>query len=211
MIIIEGPDGSGKSTLVDKLSRHLKLPVAPRVVGSDTKPLLNLRQWTEENISKGFQPVIFDRHRLISEPIYGPAIKRRQNAEFYDLGWLSDMMWRFYQAQPVIIYCLPDIQLVYDNVHREETNNAAVKDHIGAIYAGYVARASMDFTRGVGRLYNYKVTRLDDIMGWVNWKLEERNLINGRRVQLPQQRSAEAVHPRSDDNGRSASARRHPH
>lgn len=209
MIIVEGPDGSGKTTLVERLAREIRLPIAAKVVGSDTKPLFDLRKWTEQNVEKGFQPLIFDRHRLISEPIYGPAMRSRQDASFYDLGWLSDMMWRFYQAKPIVIYCLPDIVTVRENVLREETDNSAVRDHIVAIYAGYVARASMDFTRGVGRLYNYKTTRLDDIIGWVNFKLEGR-VTNDQRVLLPRPR-LESVHPRADDGGRQPSARRPSH
>lgn len=210
MIIVEGPDGSGKSTLVDRLSRTLKLPVAGKVVGSDTQPLLDIKKWTEDNVSKGFQPVIFDRHRLISEPIYGPAMRRRQNGEFYDLTWLSDMMWRFYQAKPILIYCLPDILTVRMNVLDEGTDNAAVRDHIAAIYAGYVARASLDFTRGVGRLYNYKTTKLDDIVSWINFKLEGR-VTDDHRVQFPGPRS-EGVHPGADHRGSGPAAvrgRRH--
>lgn len=206
MIIVEGPDGSGKTTLVERLAREIRLPVASKVVASDTQPIVNIRDWTETNVHKGFQPVIFDRHRLISEPIYGPAMRRRQDAEFYDLTWLSDMMWHFYNAKPIIVYCLPDILTVRENVLREDTDNGAVRDHIAAIYAGYVARCAMDFTRGVGRLYNYKTTKFDDLVGWVKMQLEGRVTENDR-VQLPRPRS-EGVHPEADHRGRHATARR---
>lgn len=209
MIIVEGPDGSGKSTLVDILARKLRLPVAGKVVGSDTQPLVNIRDWTEDNVARGFQPVIFDRHRLISEPIYGPAMRKRQDPEFYDLTWLSNMMWMFYQAKPIIIYCLPDILTVRENVLREDTDNSAVRDHIVAIYAGYVARASIDFTKGVGRLYNYKTTKLDDLVGWVEYQLEGRITTNDR-VHFPGPRS-EGVHPAADDRGRRSAGRRTSH
>lgn len=205
MIIVEGPDGGGKSTLVKRLSAELSLPVAPKVVASDTTPVVDLRRWTEENVYQGFQPVIFDRHRLISEPIYGPAMRRRQHGEFYDLTWLSDMMWHFYNAKPVIIYCMPDLLTVRENVLREDTDNAVVRNHIAAIYAGYVARASMDFTRGVGRLYNYKMTKFDDIVGWVRMNIEGR--LSHARVHLPGPRS-EGVHPEADGRGRRPAARR---
>lgn len=209
MIIVEGPDGSGKSTLVTTLAQKLRLPVAGKVVGSDTQPLVNIRDWTEDNVARGFQPVIFDRHRLISEPIYGPAMRKRQDADFYDLTWLSNMMWQFYTAKPIIIYCLPDILTVRENVLREDTDNSAVRDHIVAIYAGYVARASIDFTKGVGRLYNYKTTRLDDLVGWVEMNLEGR-VSTDDRVQLPRPRR-EGVHPAADDRGRHPAARRSSH
>lgn len=209
VIIVEGPDGSGKSTLITRLSQTLRLPVADRVVGTDTKALLNIREWTEQNVSKGFQPVIFDRHRLISEPIYGPAIRDRQSPEFYDLTWLSDVMWHFYNAKPVIIYCMPDILTVRENLLADSETPEIVKNHIVAIYAGYVARASMDFTRGVGRLYNYKTTRFDDIAGWVNHQIEGR-VSDDHRIRLPIPRS-EGVHPRSDDGGRRQAGRRTSH
>jgi hypothetical protein len=174
MIIIEGPDGSGKSTLIQRLAKDLGLPIADKVVDSSTKALTDLARWTEDNVEKGFQPLIFDRHRLISEPIYGPATRARQDLKFLDLGWLADMMWRFYQAKPLIVYCLPDLETVRVNVHKVETDNAAVASRIAAIYAGYVARSAADFTRGVGKLYNYRTTRYDEILQWLHWGLQDR-------------------------------------
>lgn len=210
VLVVEGPDGSGKTTLVNHLAQTLGFRIAPKVVDSDTKPMVNLRNWTEYNVAYGFRPIIFDRHRLISEPIYGPAMRKTQDAEFYDLTWLSEMMWRFYQANPVIIYCLPDILTVRENVLREETDNEAVRRHIAAIYAGYVTRAAIDLSRGVGRLYNYKTTQLDDIVGFVRNKMNER-LPHEHRAHLPGPRREDHIHPSSDDGGRRPSARHRSH
>lgn len=209
MIIVEGPDGSGKSTLVTTLAQKLRLPVATKVVGSDTQPLVDLVKWTEDNVARGFQPTIFDRHRLISEPIYGPILKPRQDPTFCDMGWMSQQLWLFYGCKPVIIYCLPDIREVRANVYREETDNEVVQSRIAAIYAAYVNRAALDATRGVGRLYNYKTTKIDDIVGWVNLKIEGK-VTDDQRVRLPFPRS-EGVHPRADDRGHRSPARRAAH
>lgn len=175
MLIVEGPDGSGKTTLVRRLQKDLGLPVAPRVVGSDTIALVDLAQWTEQNVAGGFQRTIFDRHRLISEPIYGPVLRGRQDPKFIDPKWLSDQVWRFYALEPVIIYCLPDIRTVWKNVLNEDTDNAAVANIsvIEAIYAGYVNRATMDFSRGVGRLFNYETTMYVDVLEWTKNRLED--------------------------------------
>lgn len=174
MLIVEGPDGSGKTTLIRRLSQDLRIPIAPKVVASDMTPLVDLAKWTEENTAKGFQRRLFDRHRLISEPIYGPATKTRQDPRFSDLGWLQEQMMLFYASRPLIVYCLPPLEFVRENVARVESDNEAVAGRIGAIYAGYVSRWAIDGTQGVGRLYNYRTTRYEEILGWYNIHLKNR-------------------------------------
>lgn len=205
MIVVEGPDGGGKSTLVRILSSRLRVPIANKVVGSDTQPLTDLVKWTENNVARGFQAMIFDRHRLISEPIYSPFRNQEPTTKFLDLAWMSEMTWQFYAAEPVIIYALPGIELVRENVIDPTTENQFVAEWINHIYAGYVARASSDLTRTNCRLYNYETTRVDDIVAWVKRKLDERNIKNDRLPRIPGQ-SADS--PSVARVGRQA-ARRH--
>lgn len=174
MIIFEGPDGAGKTSLSVRLSKELGIPIADKVVASNLQPLTDLAVWTEQNVAQGFQRMIFDRHRLISEPIYGPATRAKQDPKFCDPGWMLDMMAQFYASNPIIIYCLPSLRDVWHNVHNDETDNTAVRSRIRAIYAGYAARASIDISRGVGRLYDYRTTHYDDIKGWLIAQLDNR-------------------------------------
>jgi hypothetical protein len=198
VIIVEGPDGGGKSTLVQTLSQELNFPVAERVVGSDTKPLTDIVKWTENNVSQGFQLVIFDRHRLISEPIYSPFRDGEPPASFLDISWLGDMMWRFYQCKPIIIYALPPLEVVRANVFDPSNDNAYVAEWINHIYAGYLARVSLDGCMGVGKLYNYKTSRIDDLLSWINLQIKQRIsddtsgrvYYNDKRVRLPAPRSS---------------------
>lgn len=176
MLIVEGPDGSGKSTLVRRLSKDLNLPVASRVVSADTTALVDLAEWTERNVAAGFQHTIFDRHRLVSEPIYGPILRPRQETKFLDFGWMSNVVWQFYQAKPVIIYCMPDLRTVWANIVDPDTDNSVFQgrySEVEAIYAAYINRAVHDATRGVGRLYNYKSTVYADVLGWAQQKMED--------------------------------------
>lgn len=175
MIILEGPDGGGKTELAARVATHTGFPIAPRVVSADMEAMVDLAKWTEDNLAKGFQRTIFDRHRLISEPIYGPATKSRQDPNFYDLGWMAEMMWQFYALKPIIVYCLPDLGTVRANVMDPRSRNQAVAGRITAVYASYVNRATLDFTRGVGKLYNYKTTRIEEILQWIDFKLEEQH------------------------------------
>lgn len=174
ILIVEGPDGSGKSTLVKSLSEVLGLPIEKRVVGADTKPMVPLRAWTERNVYEGFQYKIFDRHRLISGPIYDPVMQRPPSDGFCDLGWVMEMTTVFYAARPIIIYCMPPINTVLRNVHDQATDNGAVNDRTEAIYAGYAQRVALDFSRGVGRLYSYPTTALSDIISYVRKELLKR-------------------------------------
>lgn len=147
MIIVEGPDGAGKTTLMEELRVELELPVAPRVVSKDAEALSDLKRWTEHNVQGGFQPTLFDRHRLISEPIYGSILRDRFEPGFDDPSWLYFMYYQFYRAKPLIIYCLPPYKNVRQNVIHDE-DNKVVRDHIRKVYSLYVAQAASDAARG---------------------------------------------------------------
>lgn len=175
MIIFEGPDGAGKTSLAVRLSKDLGIPMAPKVVSSDMTALTDLAEWTEQNVSGGFQYKIFDRHRLISEPIYGPATRSRQDLRFLDPGWMMEMMARFYACDPILIYCLPPLHVVRENVYRDDTDNQAVRGRIAAIYAGYAARSAIDLYHGKARLFNYQTTQYDDMLRWLQRELTKRN------------------------------------
>lgn len=153
MIILEGPDGGGKSTLARELSDALDIDIAPRVVSAQAKAMTDLRVWTEQNVRQGFQHKIFDRHRLISAPIYD-SVLNRTHPELYDINWLPAMMQLFYECQPIIIYCLPPLDEVKGNVFDGDDDNSVVEGHIELIYQAYVARASLDWNRGA-EIFDY--------------------------------------------------------
>ncbi|MCA1799993.1 MAG: hypothetical protein LC650_01700, partial [Actinobacteria bacterium] len=105
MIVVEGPDGAGKTTLIRDLSALLNIPVAPRVVSQETKAMVDLRQWTEDNVSRGFRSdFLFDRHRLISDPIYRFIVpNKKMDAELYNLDWYYKHFFLFAQCRPLVI------------------------------------------------------------------------------------------------------------
>jgi len=160
IIIVEGPDGSGKTTLIERLSSRLDIPVAPRVVAKDTTTKINLQDWVEDNLEEGFQRKIFDRHRLISEPIYGPIMRISQQEGFTDREWMHRVMHGFRFIRPITFFCLPPIEVVRKNVENDPDNEAVAK-HIDAIYASYLAKAMDDyFLSDVSFILDY--TQLDE-------------------------------------------------
>lgn len=157
MLIFEGPDGGGKTTLIKMFQKAIPdIEVAPRVVSKDTNALVDLQDWVEQNLSQGFQYKIFDRHRLISEPIYGPLLRSRPEPGFSDVWWLRERLRQFYELKPVIIYCLPPEEVVHRNIINDP-DNSAVALRIHGIYSAYVARAAMDgiLSPGITRVWDY--------------------------------------------------------
>lgn len=156
MIIVEGPDGAGKTTIVEALQERFDFPIAQRVVTQDAVAMVDLQDWVDNNLEEGFQRTIFDRHRLISETIYGPILRTAAQPGFTRLSWLGPRMKRFYQLEPIIIYCLPPIEIVAKNIEGDE-NNRVVWEKFEAIYSAYVSRASLDlqFSPGITRVWDY--------------------------------------------------------
>jgi hypothetical protein len=169
VIIVEGPDGAGKSTLVHHLAEKYDIPIAAKVVDEDTKPMIDdLKHWTEVNLKKGLQWMIFDRHRLISEPIYGPCMGRKAQPGFDDIHWFTGRMIDFTRIHPFIIYCLPAFEVVKSNL-ADDPKNIAVSSFIEPIYNSYVAQAAGDIARGQAVLFDYghdsDYSRIDMLFG----------------------------------------------
>jgi hypothetical protein len=141
MLIIEGPDGAGKTTLVNLLVGELNWPVARKVVDSNTKANTDLMTWVEDNVRAGLVPTIFDRHRLISEPIYGPLLRGNMEPGFDDFRWLRWQQTKFRALEPLVIWCMPPLSKVVDNV-TGDPNNTVVEAQIETIYWLYFNEAS---------------------------------------------------------------------
>lgn len=146
MIIVEGPDGGGKTTLLERLSEDFALPIADRVVDKQAEAMVDLQQWVETNLDEGITLTLYDRHRLISEPIYGPVLRTEPHPGFEDLYWLTLMQKKFAALKPFFIFCLPPLDVVEKNCEGED--NSVVYPHISTIYWLYVneaaRRAGMD-------------------------------------------------------------------
>lgn len=133
MLVIEGPDGSGKSTLVKRLLQDLDIEFQPRVVSKDAEAMVDLLDWTSQDLQKGFGRRLYDRHRLISELIYGPMLRGKMEPGFDDPTWLATKLYKFWRLEPIVILCLPPLVEVLCNV-KEDDANRVVWEKATSIY-----------------------------------------------------------------------------
>lgn len=92
-IVLEGPDNSGKSTLARYLNARTGRPIILSEGPEKHPGEINERIRRYE----GFRGVIFDRHPVVSQPIYG---RFRSNTEVD-----RELVLRFYDSRPLFIYC----------------------------------------------------------------------------------------------------------
>lgn len=152
-IIVEGPDGAGKTSFIKGLrDRHPGFELAQRFATSEDGPKPDMKAMVEKDLDAPFDDpgrvVIYDRHPLVSELIYAPALGRSLAYGFDDPNWLTDALTRWRMKKHVIVYCMPRREAVIRNVHK---THAIPTDHmhgvrrmIGHIYDLYLARAALD-------------------------------------------------------------------
>src|SRR6516165_5566479 len=119
MIVVEGPDAAGKSTLARYLAEALELPMiiseGPPKHPSEMGERLKRYSQLPANI-------IFDRHPCVSEMIYAPALGRA-------CGVSARAVKEFYDKKPFFIYCDParghQVHVVKEHESREHLEGIA--------------------------------------------------------------------------------------
>jgi hypothetical protein len=153
MIIVEGPDGAGKTSLITRLAAETSIPVHERAVRDKTGPdERDLWEWTHVDMANwGEQVYLYDRHPLVSEYIYGP-LTRGQVAPGFDRQSAHALRQRLEQ-QCLLILCLPPLAEYHKNLLADEQMEG-VLDHQEALYGLY---SSLTTTWG-GWLKRYDYT-----------------------------------------------------
>ncbi len=133
MVIIEGPDSSGKSTLVKTLSA--RIPYATVKHNSGPAPASVMIKDMDELLEQWYCPIICDRIRAISELVYGTVMRGQSVIP-------HKYLTRIISLQIPIIYCRPPASFIMSPVHehREEESDEhtkAVERHHRSLVAQY--------------------------------------------------------------------------
>lgn len=129
MIILEGPDNSGKSTLGRKLAKKFDL-----VLKHSIRPD---KSWVTHEVLRHSRSqlipsrIIQDRVYAISEYIYGNIIRGHTALGPFHAQALRDL----YSRDHLIIYCRPQMKTILNNKGRDQMEG--VLDHHEAIVKEY--------------------------------------------------------------------------
>lgn len=160
VIIVEGPDGAGKSSLVKRLHEDTRLPIHVRASTSLGGPVANLWEWVVQDVTSWDRQSLslYDRHPLVSEYIYGPICRGALPQGF--MGHSSRNIFQQFQKQALVIFCMPPLELVLENVTNENLPQMeGVEHNISALYYSYAGTRSnwggwavdYDYTRAEGK------------------------------------------------------------
>jgi len=168
-IIVEGPDGSGKSTLCSELSRRLDMAVSHS--GGPIKNEEELHKRIANQLSKN--NYIIDRCSVFSEPVYGLTLRgysllSRKDFEIYVKKMVIDG-W-------IVIYCKAKGPINKGKEWKNEEHMQGIINNRDQIYNGY--SVVMNNAKRIG-LYihewtwtNYKIKDFPIIYNWMEWVIK---------------------------------------
>jgi GTPase SAR1 family protein len=137
VIVVEGPDGAGKSTLVKNLCKDLQLLEGKRSTEDRNKLYETTRVDLYTSLSdeiRGDQPArVWDRSPFFSECVYFPYT----GGECRFTDWEKSFILRTIETWGIpVILCLPDFETVKANVAKDK-QMPKVEDNISDIYEAY--------------------------------------------------------------------------
>ena len=135
MIVVEGPDGGGKTTLCNQLQRDFDLSIERPQRGGEA-PVVPVRNRVYRALSrsvKGHQEArIYDR-LYFSELVYGKVLRKHVEFSAFEQIFVTDVLRAL---KPVIVFCLPD----FDNAQKNLVANPqlwGVEENYRKIYHEY--------------------------------------------------------------------------
>lgn len=125
MVIVEGVDGSGKSTLILSLQEQFRIPaIRSGMRGAQLTQMTHYHNWCLAAPS----PLILDRHPLISGLIYGRTLDGQTES--------TAAIAHAYRQEHFLIFCNPSLSAVERTV-RHMPQMDGVLPHLTDLYRAY--------------------------------------------------------------------------
>lgn len=127
-IIIEGVDGSGKSTLITELVELTSFDVIHCTDKAEDKSLKAHKQLLTDNFE-----TIFDRH-FLSELIYPTIFEREPQISAKEA---ANFITELYEWDTVLIILLPSFEFVKHNLEARKNEPKKIMDKLDYLYTWY--------------------------------------------------------------------------
>lgn len=178
MIILEGVDGAGKTTLAHKLAQHFGLGFGER--GTKDRKLLYTvtRQDTYTALgeeTKGKEPMrIWDR-LYYSELVYADIVGRPCEFSPVEQGYVERMIDAL---NCVVVVCMPPFDVVAENARKDEQMDG-VLENLRSIYQSYCRLLTSKRFPDSALIYDYQADDDGDVYDQIleateNYMLERR-------------------------------------
>ena len=142
-IIVEGVDGTGKTSLIRRLQRDIPgLKSHPRFATSTGGPVDNLATKVYEDVDSLLTGKwVYDRHPVISEYIYGHELPARTvDPDFFT--WEMTYVRKRIMEGSLVIWCIPPLYFIKNSVIGDKNQLAGVEERISELYNAYCVAAA---------------------------------------------------------------------
>jgi hypothetical protein len=115
MIVVEGPDGAGKTELTRFIAEEFGLEYrrAP-TLSSITGPDDEVAEWWVQQMAHDDGDGVYDRSFLVSEFVYALATDR---PPIKDAQWMRHRLSMFWTVCDLLIFCLPPFDVQLENLN----------------------------------------------------------------------------------------------
>lgn len=116
MLVVEGPDGAGKTVLIGKILQSFPKLSMPAVIDRSQLPNVNVRERVYEAIAeevRGWKPPQVHDRLFYSELVYGPILRGSCKFAQPEKRWIATQLL---MTETVVIICLPPLSVVKLNI-----------------------------------------------------------------------------------------------